>query len=101
MALEELQVQQIFASISRHGNPFDLGSSSRRNLITCSEVDSELPTFLLKVNEVGETVYNDFRTFRLPKKSVKIFGTIPKIRSSQKHYLIKKKLTLPKKQSSS
>ena len=29
-ALDELQVQQIFASISRLGNPFDLGSSTIR-----------------------------------------------------------------------
>ena len=69
-ALDELQVHQISASISRHGNLFDLGSSSIRNLVTCSEVDSKLSAFLLKVNEVGGNApYNDFRKSRLFEKT--------------------------------
>ena len=76
MAIDELHVQQIFASISRHGNTFDLGSSSVRNLVTCSEVDSKLLAFLLKVNEVGDIAYNGFSTSRLLEKSAKFFDTI-------------------------
>ena len=83
-ALDELQVQQIFSSISKYGNPFDLGSSSIKNLVTCSEVDSKLSAFHLKLNRVGGTAYNDFRTSRLLEKSAKLFVTIPKIPTSQK-----------------
>ena len=84
-ALDELQVQQISASISRHGNLFDLGGSSIRNLVTCSEVDSKLSAFLLKVNEVGGNAsYNDFRKSRLFEKSAKLLDAIPKIHTSQK-----------------
>ena len=78
-ALDELQVQQIFSSISKYGNPFDLGSSSIKNLVTCSEVDSKLSAIYLRLNRVGGTAYNDFRTPRLLAKSAKLFVTIPKI----------------------
>ena len=90
-ALDELQVQQIFASISRHGSPFDLGSSSIKNLVTYSEVDSKLSDFLLKVNEVGETAYKDLKTSRLLEKSAELFDTIPKIRTSQKNIISSKR----------
>ena len=97
-ALDELQVQQIFSSISKYGNPFDLGSSSIKNLVTCSEVDSKLSAIYLKLNRVGGTAYNDFRTPRLLEKSAKLFVTIPKIHLTKNS---SKKLMLPKKQSSS
>ena len=47
-------------------------------------MDLRLSAFLLKVNEVGETAHNDFRTSRVLEKSAKLFDTIQKTRTSQK-----------------
>ena len=89
-ALDEMQIQQIFSSISRHGNPSDLCSSCIRNLVTCSKVDSKMSAFLFQLNGFGWTAYNDFRTSRLLEKLAKLFDTILKIRTSQKNIILSK-----------
>ena len=98
-ALNELHVQQIFDSISKHGNPFDLGSSSIRNLVTCSEVDLKLSAFLLKVIEVGETACNILKHLDFLRNQLNSLTLFQRDAPHKKHRLAKK--TLPKKQSSS
>ena len=91
-ALDELQVRQFFwffFNIRRRGNPFV--NSSIRNIVTCFEGDSKLSAFLLKVNKVDATAYNNFRTSRLFEKSTKPFDVIPKIRSFLKNIVSSKR----------
>ena len=78
-----------FFNIRRRGNPFV--NSSIRNIVTCFEGDSKLSAFLLKVNEVGATAYNNFRTSRIFEKSAKPFDVIPKIRSFLKNIVSSKR----------
>ena len=75
-----------------------LGSSSKRNLVTCSEVDLKLSAFLSKADEVGETAYNELRTSRILGKSAKLFQ---RYTPHKKYDLVKEKLTLPEKKTSS
>ena len=101
MALDELQVQQIFASISRYGNPFDLGRSSIRNLVTCSEVDSKLSAFLLKWMRLVRLHTMTLEHLDFLRNQLNSLTLFQRFTPDKNHYLVEKKLTLPNKQSSS
>ena len=58
----------------------------------------KLSAFLSKADEVGETAYNEFRTSKFLGKSAKLFQSYT---PQKKHDLVKEKLTLPEKQTSS
>ena len=70
--------------VSERSNPFDLSSTTLTNIVTCKQVDRDTTSFLIDCLKDGEDQYQQFRTLRLQKKTVKLFDPISKTCKSKK-----------------
>ena len=75
-------VSQLLDFISQRQNPFAVTTInvSLHNIVTHQMVPTELKARLLQALEIGEKVYQGYRNERFVLKTVKLSGTISKVK---------------------
>ena len=77
-------VEQVMSYVSERSNPFDLSSTTLTNIVTGKQIDRDTTSFFIDFLKDGEDQYQQFRTLRLQKTTVKLFDPISKTRKSKK-----------------
>ena len=77
-------LKQLVAHVNERGNPFDRRDILINNLVTGATVNEKSSSFILNCFSEEKVAYEKFRKERLEIKSIKLFDTIPKSRSSFK-----------------